>query len=134
MPRRPPETTDLVPAPPGPPKEPAKGSDVGREVRRWWRTKSLEKAVSEVKLAEAISDVGKLSMVHLARQLVSAKVSDEEKTKIALVMAPKMIAVSRGRPPKEPPPGKPPEVPGEASRGLLDDYEITVEGVVVETG
>lgn len=75
--------------------------DVGRQVRQWWKKKKLEGVLdpeNNVGLARAISDVGVLSMAYLARRLCDDKTPDKVKDQIALVMAPKMLAESRGRP------------------------------------
>ncbi len=80
-----------------------KAPDVGREFRRWWKRRNLEAVLDDggVTLAQAMADVGVMSMAYLLRRLGSEKTPARVRDQIALTMAPKLVAEARGRLPKD---------------------------------
>lgn len=71
--------------------------DVGAPIRRWWKAQHLGDTPDHATLAQAMSDVGVMSLALLARQLENPKTSDKVKVQIALIMAPRLVAEVRGR-------------------------------------
>lgn len=71
-------------------------SDLGRGVRRFWRKQRLADTVDDTTLAQALAEVGILSLAHLARRLCSKKTPVEVKDKIALAMGPKLVVQLQG--------------------------------------
>lgn len=69
-------------------------------MRAWWRERSAEAMVHAASLPQAVAELGVVSAAHLMRRLASKKTPEDVKDRIALAMAPRMIAEARGRMPK----------------------------------
>lgn len=111
------------------PPEHREERDAGRLVRQWWREKDPDRLLEHLdrmSLADMMVDLGKLSALELAKQLADPKLDLEAKREIALTMAPKMVAETRGRPMKQPtPPGTPPTTPvDDSGEELLTAYRM----------
>jgi hypothetical protein len=75
------------------------GQTAGEAVRRWWLAKRIQDVADEATLFEAYHDLGIISIGHLLRRLTdeSGNVSDKEKDRIALAVAPRLQTEVRGR-------------------------------------
>lgn len=71
--------------------------DTGRTVRKWWRERKLDEVTDLTTLAQALTDVGILSLGHLAKRLCNPKTPERVKDQIALAMGPKLAVEIRGR-------------------------------------
>ena len=90
----------------------------GKAVRKWWRERDLAANTDLGVLAQALADVGMLSLGWLARRLTDKKTPPEVKDEIALAMGPKLAVEVRGK-------IKPGRREGESAGGILDAYKIT---------
>lgn len=86
------------------------------KLAKWWLL-ATEDTPGATTLADAMRDVGILSLAVLAKQLVDPKTSEAKKRQIALVMGPKLAVQIVGKGGlREPPPGE------QGARGILDGY------------
>jgi hypothetical protein len=92
-------------------------ADSGLAVRRWWKKQRLEEVTDLTTLAQALSDVGILSLGHLAKRLCDPKTPQRVKDQIALTMGPKLAVEIRGR--------MPPAGDDGATGGLLEAYRVS---------
>jgi len=71
--------------------------DMIRPLREWWRSRNLGKTLDETTLAQAMSDVGVLSLLHMAKRLSSPKTPERVKDQLAMAIAPKVAVQVVGK-------------------------------------
>jgi hypothetical protein len=94
-----------------------------QRIVRWWNKHYLGDVLGEVSLSQAMADVGVLSLAVLARILADPKSKLDDRLRIALTMAPRMIAEARGRIRG----GTGGSGTAEGLGGLLEAYNVTVK-------
>ena len=92
-----------------------RGQDLVFPMQAWWKAKTIDEVLSTTSFAQAMADVGMLSMWHLAKRLASPKTPDRVKDRLAAIVTPRTVIQLGGKAPKD---------KGGAGASLLAAYKV----------